>query len=136
MDLKTKETNIPRMNQMLDPQIIEYDKSKMTSVIAFVTKDWQRNTKGEIHGGVISAIFDTAMGYTAAYMSGKTEISTTDLSISYIRPMSKEDMLIVYSKVQKMGRTLIRVTAEGFSKNTDKIVATSQATFLNHIIQE
>lgn len=119
-----------RMNEILEPKIKEYNQDNRTVLFQFQTKEWQRNPRGEIHGGIISSMFDTALGLTAYYMSEKKDVTTAELSMSFIRPLEFKDELIVHSEVQHLGRTLVRVTGKGYSKKTKKLLAMSHGTFM------
>jgi|GEM_PF-848079 len=48
------------------------------------------NPYGEVHGGIISSIADTCMGYTAAAAVDKP-VATTDMSVSFYRAHVNRD---------------------------------------------
>ena len=119
-----------RLNALLDPQPEDCDFDAKTTSISYHIQPWQRNPAGDAHGGTIASMFDTAMGFTAFWVSDGSWTTTVDLMINYIAPMPAGEDMIVYSKVQKAGRTLIRVTAEAQMKSSGKLVATASANFM------
>ncbi len=119
-----------RLNAHLDPQPVACDYDEMTSVIEYLIQPWMRNPAGDAHGGTIAAMFDTAMGFTAFWVSKGSWTTTVDMNVNYISPMPCGDFMVVSSNVQKAGRTLIRVTAEARAKASGKLVATASANFM------
>lgn len=129
--LKTRvESDANRINALFKPRPISCDYQQRTSAIAYPVQPWQRNPYGEAHGGVIATMFDTAMGVTAHWFADGHRATTVDLAINYIAPLPCGEEMIVYSRVQKAGRTLIRLTAEGKSAGDGKLIATASANFM------
>lgn len=112
---------------MLAPEIVSYDKETMTTAIQFEKKEWERNQRGELHGGSIAAMFDTAMGVSVAGFSGR-DVTTADLSVSYIRPFIGERFEF-RSEVVHAGRSLCRVSAKAYDVATGKCLASGTANF-------
>jgi len=119
-----------RLNALLNPRPLACDYDAKTSTISYRIQPWQRNPYGDAHGGAIASMFDTSMGITAHWISGGFRTTTVDLMVNYIAPMPCGDDMIVHSKVQKAGRTLIRVTAEAKSASNDTLIATASANFM------
>lgn len=119
-----------RLNALLNPRPLACDYDAGTSTISYRVQPWQRNPYGDAHGGAIASMFDTAMGITAHWMAGGLRTTTVDLMVNYIAPMPCGDDMIVRSRVQKAGRTLIRVTAEASSASNDRLIATASANFM------
>lgn len=118
-----------RMNAMLSPDVCDYDEEKMTSVIRFEKKEWERNQRGELHGGVVAAMFDTAMGMSVAAFSN-SDVTTADLSVSYIRPFLGESFRFE-SEVIHSGRTLARASAKAYDEATGKCLASATSNFVH-----
>ena len=118
-----------RLNNMLAPYMLSCDEEKRTSQILFLTKDWEKNQRDEIHGGAIAAMFDTAMGVTAFAFRGENGVSTADLQVSFIKPFLK-GAFIFYTEITSMGNTLIRATCVAREKESNLIVATASGTFV------
>ncbi len=117
-----------RMNAMLAPKVCGYDEGKMTSAIRFEKKEWEQNQRGELHGGAVAAMFDTAMGMSVAAFS-EGDVTTADLAVSYIRPFRGEAFRIE-SEVIHLGRTLVRVSAKAYDEATEKCLASATSNFV------
>lgn len=118
-----------RLNSMLAPEFISCDEEKSTSKIRFEIKDWERNQRGEGHGGAVSSMFDTAMGITVMALSEAEAVSTADLSVSFIRPFLGKGC-IIESEIIHPGKTLIRVSARAFDEDTGKCLASASGNFV------
>jgi uncharacterized protein (TIGR00369 family) len=85
---------------------------------------------GIMSGQTLVAGADTAMVIAlAAKMGGlKKPITTVDLTINYMRPITKADAVLV-AKVIRLGRTLAFCTTEIHEAGSDKPSAFSTGTF-------
>ncbi|MEG0829876.1 MAG: PaaI family thioesterase [Anaerovoracaceae bacterium] len=126
---KVAKTEERKLNNMLDPVFLEANREEKTSEIIFFMREWEKNQRGEIHGGSIAAMFDTAMGITAAAFQGTGSVTTADLQISYIRPLISREYIFT-SEVTSLGKTLIRVRCKAREKDKEKIVATATGTYV------
>lgn len=86
------------------------------------------NNGGRVHGGVLTALADTAAGLAVRTLrpEGK-QSATTDLNIAFIRP-PLGDTITADAEVIHAGRRLLRV--EISLSSGDKLVARSNATFM------
>ncbi len=65
------------------------------------------NVRGNLHGGVISGLADTAMGYNLAYSESPTISSVTvNLSVDYIGRVCEGDWLEAHTEIQKKGKRI------------------------------
>ena len=118
-----------RLNAMLEPEIYGCDVQKGTSQIRFENKEWEKNQRGELHGGAIASMMDTAMGMTVAAFSEDREVSTAELNVSFIRPFLGNAYLIE-SEILHSGRTLIRVRAKAYDQDSGKCLASATGNFI------
>ena len=118
------------MNSLLSPEPYGYDEDNLSAQIRFVRKDCERNERGEIHGGAISAMFDTAMGMTVLAYSDSEGVSTADLSVSFIRPFLG-DSYIVKTEIIHLGRSLVRVRATAYDEGNGKALASATSNFVH-----
>jgi len=95
---------------------------------AIKLQDYHLNNGGRVHGGVLTALADTAAGLAVRTLrpEGK-QSATTDLNIVFIRP-PLGDSITADAKVIHAGRQLFRVEISLFS--ADKLVARTSATFM------
>ncbi|HEV3414728.1 MAG TPA: PaaI family thioesterase [Puia sp.] len=100
--------------------------------ISLLPQDFLLRTNGLFHGGVITALADSAAGYAAGTLY-ETDVSflTVELKINFLNP-AKGDRLITRAKVIKGGNTLTVVQTDSFIENTETLrqVATALLTFI------
>ncbi|HKK96184.1 MAG TPA: PaaI family thioesterase [Anaerovoracaceae bacterium] len=122
--------NYVGFDKELKVELDEYNYGEQSAVFIFKTQDWQVNERGFIHGGIIAAMLDTGLGTLAWFLAEGKEVVTTDLNISYIRPLKLGDTGAVKVYVVKNGRSLIRIRGELFSKNTGKALASASGAWM------
>ena len=123
------EGNENRLNALLCPEPFSWDAEKSTAKIRFKGKEWEKNQRGELHGGAIASMFDTAMGMSVLAFSGAKEVSTADLNISYIRPFLGESYVIDVDVVH-LGSKLVRTMAKAYDEQTKKCLASATGNFV------
>ncbi len=99
------------------------------AVIEFEATERHANPMGTLHGGVLAAIADAAMG--VAYMStlGNDESFTTlEMKINFLRPVWKAKLRAV-GKVVKAGRTVGLVECD-VTDEEGRLVARASSTCL------
>ena len=117
-----------RLNAMLDLQLLDGSREEMWAEYAFKAEDWCRNPYGGVHGGMIASIIDTGMGFTCATYSNKY-VSTTDLSISYLKPMMNVHYKIRVELTQT-GSRMIRCIAKVSDAESGMLCATGMGSFI------
>lgn len=119
------------------PLMITYGAAITTMGRGFVEisvspQDFLLRTNGMFHGGVITALADSAAGYAAGTLHD-TDVSflTVELKINFLNP-AKGDRLLTRAKVLKGGKTLTIVQTDSFIENTETLrqVATALLTFI------
>ena len=86
------------------------------------------NARGFVHGGLIAALADKAMGHSCGHkMRGTHSLVTVSMSIDFISSAQIGQWLVIESEVIKTGGTLCfaqcRVTAD------DAVIARANGTF-------
>jgi uncharacterized protein (TIGR00369 family) len=87
---------------------------------------------GFVHAGAVSAIADSAAGYSALSMMPMDRgVLTTEFKINLLAP-ARGDRIIARGKVVKAGRTLTLAQTEVFAENKGKeqLIAFLTATFM------
>ena len=65
------------------------------------------NTRGIVHGGMISSLADIALGYNAAFNGGDPiPLVTASLTVDYAGSAQVGDWITVVTDVQKVGRSM------------------------------
>jgi uncharacterized protein (TIGR00369 family) len=87
--------------------------------------------RGALHGGVVSALIDTAGGAAAWSALAKGEsVSTVDLSVDFLEPASLAAPLIAVAELVRKGNRVCHVRVA--VTQGDKLVAEGRAVFSIH----
>ena len=84
---------------------------------------------GVVHGGAIASLIDTASAFAIIpLLTAEEKVTTVDLTISYLRPLTK-GRVSATARVVRAGRRLFVVSAE--VKDEDgKLAATALSTYI------
>lgn len=86
------------------------------------------NARGLIHGGLIAALADNAMGYSCAQATGwTTSFVTISLAVDYVGSANIGQWLAVECEVIKTGSTIC--FAQCLIKANDVVIARASGTF-------
>ena len=109
---------------------IELDEvDRGTATLAFDIRDELKQNHGVVHGGAIASLIDTATAFAIISVLPPDEQATTvDLTISYLRPLTKGRARAV-AKVLRTGKRLITVSAELFD-DSGTLAATALSTYI------
>ena len=93
-----------------------------------IRKDLMQN-HGVVHGGAIASLIDTATAFAIIpLLTPEEKVTTVDLAISYLRPITK-GRVTATARVVRAGRRLLVVSAE--VKGEDgKLAATALSTYI------
>ena len=93
-----------------------------------ITNDLKQNN-GDVHGGAIASLIDSATAFAIISLLPPDEKATTaDLTISYLRPL-KEGRAHSTARVLRAGRRLIVVSAE-LVDDAGRLIATALTTYI------
>lgn len=108
-------------------QATQEDKELGLAVVALEVDERLHNPMGRVHGGVLAALADAAMGIAFGRMldSGQ-DFSTVDLQIQYMRPVTSR-LLRATAKVKQRGLRMGFVECE-IRDNRDRLIACSTCT--------
>ena len=93
-----------------------------------ITRQMTQN-HGVVHGGAIASLIDTATAFAIISLLSRGErVSTVDLTISYLRPLTT-GRVTATARVLRAGRRLFVVSAEVFDKD-GKLATTALSTYI------
>lgn len=118
----------PGLTGQIEPAVVDCSFEKRTSVIRYEKKEWQKNHRGEVHGGAVATMFDVAMGMTCSAFAGGENVTTTDMNISYIRPFFG-DRFDFEVELLHLGKNMIRVRAIVRDVETKKELASATSNY-------
>lgn len=98
-------------------------------VLGLYLREAHTNRRGLIHGGVIAALADKAMGHSCGQKIGATQVSlvTVSLSLDYIATAKIGQWLTVESDVIRTGKTLC--FTQCLVKADGEVIARGNASF-------
>lgn len=107
---------------------LESVESGTATLAVNVRKELTQN-HGIVHGGAIASLIDTATAFAILSLLEPGErVTTVDLTISYLRPVSRGRLRAV-AKVVRGGRRLFVVSAEVFDDD-GKLATTALSTYI------
>ena len=118
-----------RILDVLDLKILDCDEENRAWVDYYYKKQEQfLNPYNGIHGGVACVLADSCMGNS---ICGATQTlpSTTDMSVSYLRPMTAEEYRI-HVEIRKVGKSLAAARCSIFEYGTDMLCVDAMAKFI------
>jgi uncharacterized protein (TIGR00369 family) len=91
-------------------------------------RDELKQNRGVVHGGAIASVIDTASAFAILTQIGETEtVTTTDLTIHYLRPIAAGRML-ARAQIVRGGRRRFVVRVE--LENDGRLAATAVTGYL------
>ncbi len=105
------------------------ERGESGSVVECVVAEEHANTRGVVHGGVLSSLIDMACGVAVAYQPsfGGRPAVTVSLTINYLQPALIGDRLRAVGKRVGSGRRVVACEAAIYSQ-TGAMVAMGVAT--------
>ena len=113
--------------RLLAIEVVEVTSGNATLSLE-VRKELTQN-HGVVHGGAIASLIDSAMAFAIIpLLAPKERVTTVDLTISYLRPLTK-GRASATARVVKSGRRLFVVTADVLD-NDGRLAATALSTYI------
>jgi uncharacterized protein (TIGR00369 family) len=118
-----------RKSPLTDPWEPLYSKrTEKAVIIGLRLATPHTNARGLIHGGLIAALSDNAMGYSCAQVMGwKSSLVTVSLAVDFIGTAEIGQWLAVETEVIKTGSTIC--FAQSLVKADDVVIARANGTF-------
>lgn len=111
--------------KLLELELENVDSGTATLAVK-VRKELTQN-QGLVHGGAIASLIDTATAFAILSVIGpKDRVTTVDLTISYLRPVSSGRLQAV-AKVVRSGRRLFVVSADVYAG--EMLASTALSTY-------
>ncbi|HEX9424113.1 MAG TPA: PaaI family thioesterase [Pyrinomonadaceae bacterium] len=109
---------------------IELDEvGKGTATLGLSIRRELTQNHGVVHGGAIASLIDTATAFAIISMLSPVEkVTTVDLTISYLRPLTTGRMA-ARAKVVRSGQRLFVVSADLFDQDGN-LAATALSTYI------
>lgn len=99
------------------------------AVMEVTVSDAHRNYFGGAHGGLIAALIDTTSFFPRPLLPSGKPCTTTNLSVTYVRPAAVGDLLTARSELVHIGRRMASVAVEVKNQH-GKLVAHGTVTLM------
>ena len=129
LDIPTDFEPLARRSPLTEPwQPIYARTTDKAVIIGLRLAEPHTNSRGLIHGGLIAALADAAMGYSCAHrMGNKSSLVTIGLAVDFIGSAKIGQWLTVESEVVKTGSTIC--FAQCLVTADEAVIARANATF-------
>lgn len=94
----------------------------------FTPRAEHQSYKGIVHGGIIGAVLDEAMGYALGHQG--INGMTAEYTVRLKGTLSPGQETEVRAKVTQRGRKIVRTEAYLFEKENNNVIATAKGTFI------
>ncbi len=118
-----------RLNSMLEPSLVHCDIDALTTTISFPVFEWEKNERGDLHGGMVSAMFDVAMGVTCVAFYPEVGVITTDMQVAFIKPFNSSEYWFK-TELLSHGKTFARTRCVAIDPVTNIVVAASNGNYM------
>lgn len=105
---------IPHATQFsadLAPRLVDCSCNPVQLEMAFDTKPWMTNPMGVLHGGVVAAFLDNAMGLTCSCLCD-CDTPTISMTVHYARPTPLNTTIHIKAQLVMFGRTSSQLSAQ------------------------
>lgn len=116
--------------EMMEMELIESSYQEKSITLRFPVMDWQINPIGTLHGGISATAADDAGGLLTQVVSMTGITPTVYLNTSYLSPVKEGDSLIVKAKIERQGKRLVHVHAEGWAESTGERAIAAMAAYM------
>ncbi len=99
------------------------------AVMEVTISEMHGNYFGGAHGGLIATLIDTVSFFPRPLLPSGKSCTTTNLSVTYVRPAAMGDRLVARSELLHMGRRMASV-AVTVKNQAGKLVAHGTATLM------
>ena len=117
-----------RQSPLTDPWEPLYSKTEKAVIMGLRLARPHTNARGLIHGGLIAALADNAMGYSCAHAMGwASSLVTISLAVDFVGSAEIAQWLSIESEVIRTGSTIC--FAQSLIKADEAVIARASGTF-------
>lgn len=117
----------PFMN-WLKPKMVSVEEGKLS--FEYTIRKEMTNPFGTMHGGVIGAIIDDAIGATLISYGEPHFYVTINNVIDYFASAKENDVIISETAINKKGKTIVNAQCEIWNKDKTKLLAKGYTNLL------
>lgn len=125
--IKQRTTMEGTINAQMGMQLVNIDEQQQEISFVFSVEPWQLNPFGTMHGGLIAAAADMAMGCAAYASNGGHPSPTADMQIRYLKGIQAGSVLQAKAKMLHVGKKLAQVQVDLYQG--EELVATASGAY-------
>ena len=110
----------PFMN-WLKPTMISVEDGKL--IFKYKVRNEMTNPFKTLHGGIIAAIIDDAIGATLISLGENNFYVTVNLAIDYFASAKENDVIFAETAIIKKGKTIVNAHCEIWNEDKSKMLA-------------
>ncbi len=118
----------------MSSQASESDQPRGDLTVRLIAMPADTNANGDIFGGWVMSQMDQAGGIAAAERASGRVVTISVEAMTFIRPVKVGDVLCVYTEVERVGRTSMKLHIEAWARrfrtNTREKVTDAFFTFV------
>jgi len=118
----------------LNPTILSVDEGRV--VLQYLIRPEMTNPIGNLHGGIVSAMVDDAIGVTTYSFGEPVFYSTINLVIDYFSIAKPGDMVIAETSILKKGRQFINAQCEIWNADRSRMLARGYSNLTKTEVKE
>ncbi|HUP57290.1 MAG TPA: PaaI family thioesterase [Bdellovibrionota bacterium] len=119
-----------RFGELLGYESLKVDRKKNRGLARLKIREQHLSPANRVHGGVISACFDVALGLAVFSTMEQWEVcSTVELKVNYLKPIHLGDVLIFKSEVDFRGKRLCVVHSYAYKNGEKTPTAMASGTY-------
>lgn len=112
------------------PDDIQFDPENRSVLCRYTLQPWMQNCNHVLHGGMVATLLDLSCGLFVRAWSGRMGCVTSNLNISYLRPVNMDQPYYVRVRIESCGKNLSTAHACAWQdKGEDALCNTACATF-------
>jgi len=127
------ESPSPFMN-WLQPKMITVETGNL--VFQYTIRKEMTNPFGTLHGGIIAAIIDDAIGATLISFGEPFYYVTVNLAIDYFASSKENDVIIATTSINKKGNTIVNAQCEVWNADKTRLLAKGYTNLLKTEIKK
>lgn len=117
------------INGKMHLHLTSCDFKDRSAIFQYKVPRWSSNLNGNMHGGIIAALFDIALSTVILSYHENDKIPTVQLQVNFVRPIKIGATLHVHVKLTGLGKRVVHATAEAYIKDMDDPAATASGVF-------
>lgn len=118
------------ISEMMEMELIASSYAEKSITLRFPVMKWQINPIGTLHGGVSATAADETGGLLTQISCMTSVTPTVYLNTSYLSPVKEGDSLIVKARIERQGKRLVHIHAEGWAQSTGELAIAAMGAYM------